>query len=177
MHFFDADGTVHEQEQPNEPEEVYEPFEPQPVKSKHKYYREQSPWRKRPNVKHADKYFQKRKSSYMTAQRNAIPQDNYDEHVEISRLQKQLSDQINDNVWKEKECTRLQECIKHLQEHNQASRRHANSLERAFIAIVKDGNPIEVSVAESDAEHDDDNPKNSYDNTHDYVTQMPSTYQ
>jgi hypothetical protein len=95
---------------------------------------------------------------------------------QISRLQKQLSDQIKENVWKEKECTRLQERIKHLQENNQVSRRNLTRIEHAFVAITKEGNAnanvTEISMAGSDADNDEEN---IFDTSSTWMLPVPSS--
>ncbi len=154
MHFLDADGIVHQQ--PDAPEEA---FEPQSVECKYKCYCELSPWRKRPNVKRAKKYFLKKKLSYTAAKQAPTSYVNYDEHAEISRLLKKVSDQITENVWKQKECIDYKSTF---------------SLEHAFVATSKNGNPLEISMTESDAEHDNGSTKASSDNTHDMVNKAKS---
>jgi predicted nucleic acid-binding Zn-ribbon protein len=84
--------------------------------------------------------------------------DKYHSNDEITKLQKELNDAINDNVWKEKECIRLQNKIIHLQENNNVSRRHVTRVERAFVAVTKDMSSMEVSV---DVDPDDSDAKPS----------------
>jgi hypothetical protein len=93
------------------------------------------------------KCFIKKKMSHIAAANPTFEPDTdtLNDTEKISQLQKCLSDQINDNAWKEKECARLQERIKHLQEHNQASWTHVTCLEHAFVHIAKDGNAVKIS--------------------------------
>jgi hypothetical protein len=77
-----------------------------------------------------------------------------DETEEISRLQKRLSNQITENVWREKESVRLQEQIKRLQERNLVSPRHLIRLKRANVATSKGGNSLEISITESEIDQD-----------------------
>jgi hypothetical protein len=56
-------------------------------------------------------------------------------------------------------------------------RRSFTRINHASVAIAKDGNQLEVSKAESDAEHDDNNSKPSAVNPCDEGIQVNSTYQ
>ncbi len=67
--------------------------------------------------------------------------------------------------------------MKHLLGRNQSSHEHFTRIEHASVAIGKDGNPMEVSIAESDAEYDDDTLKPSAVDTCDEGLQLTSTYQ
>lgn len=89
MHFFDTEGRVHAKEYLDEIEEI---FEPQPVQEKYMCYRGMSPRRKNPNVKRVQKYVQRKKLSYIAANRNRKSNNHHDEDAEISELQKQLND-------------------------------------------------------------------------------------
>ncbi len=84
--------------------------------------------------------------------------NNYTTGEEISKLQKKLNDAINDNAWKEKECIRLQNQIKYLQERDNIPPQHAIHIEHAFTAVAKATNSMEVSV---DVDHEDDDIKPS----------------
>lgn len=89
--------------------------------------------------------------AYIAAQHANEPKIcNIDEAQEISRLQKELSNQITKSIKEEKECVRIQEKIKHLQNHHQIFKWHFTSIECAYVAIGTGGPSLgEVSVTDS----------------------------
>jgi hypothetical protein len=129
---------------------------------KQRCYRSISPRRKNPNVKRAKQYFLKKKYSYAAAADSielANPKST-DEAAEISRLQKQLRDQITKSVWEEKERVRLQQRIKQLQDKRQFTKRHFTRLERAYTATsIGDLPSGEVSITDSEVDPDMDKKK------------------
>ncbi len=133
-----------------------------PANDTHRCYRSLSPRRKNPNVKRAKKYFLKKKLSYTAAAApiNEQPVTSTDKAEELSRLQKQLSNQITKSVWEEKERIRLQERIKHLQENRLFTKRHLTRVERAYVATsIGDLPSGEVSITDSEVDADGERKK------------------
>lgn len=97
MQYVDTEGKLHTYEQLINSSQ---PFKLQPVDDKHRCYRKMLPCHRNPNLEQTQKYFQRRKLSYIAARQRAVPHDKYDKDEEISKLQQQLSNQITDNVWR-----------------------------------------------------------------------------
>jgi hypothetical protein len=119
--FIDSNGTIHEQEQFDNLDGKCKSSRNPTILCNYGCYNGISPRRKRPNIKRTAKYFAKRRSSYMSLCRQSKFTDKYDSNDEITKLQKELNDAINDNVSKEKQCIRLHNKIIHLQENNNVS--------------------------------------------------------
>jgi hypothetical protein len=118
-----------------------------------------------PNARRTKKYFDKKKKSFLTVayETNSQSQPLNEAH-EISRLQKELNDQITRSVWEEKERIRIKERIKHLQSRGQTSKQHFTCIKRACVAIGTGGPSTgEVSVTDSELELDATKEKGSQD--------------
>jgi hypothetical protein len=104
MHFIDESGRMHEtpMHYMTEYKTIYDEINYEKniedANDKHKCYQSISPHRKHPYWKHARKYSKNRKLSYIAtmAENDLISDSN--EADEISRLQKQLSNQITKSV-------------------------------------------------------------------------------
>jgi hypothetical protein len=169
MNFIDNEGRIHDMADYGTMYNALD-YESNVIEAddKRKCYGSISPRRRRPNVKRAHKYFAKKRCAYeaaITPTCNSHDQ-NKDTIKDIERLQKQLSDQINENVWREKESVRLQERIKLLQARNLISSRNYTRVEHAYVAIAKDGNPLNISITDNKMDADPrDNPRDEQNTT------------
>jgi hypothetical protein len=184
-YFIDGEGTTHETplQYLAEYGTAYDTldYESQTVEAddQHKCYQSFSPRRRIPKLQHAQKYLSKKKQAYKTAAISADDQGNDITNNQnfISR-QKQLSDDITNSVWEEKEHVRLQERIKNLQNQRKFSRRHYTRIERACVAIATGEPPLgEVSITDSEMEPEDTKLKAPTSTSHDELKRTTDRYE